>query len=205
MCLGLHSKFCKGSVGRIYFLFLFIFLYLISWFFVKSLRRTPPHPPCIPFSWNQEAEGSKRCKTICTQREQLLFFMKLCFFLSKNRNKKIRVGEILIKLRHGRITLNTHIFVFGLPFPTLSYLPFRTFNSKLNQISRVWFWFHTLPKYLENGLNHIERFIFWLCVNIHIVPKKIAGCLNIFLMLPSAKNAWPNYWLKGKRFILISR
>ena len=47
MCLGLHSKFCKGSVGRIFLLFLFILLYRISWFIIKSLRRTPLTPSTI--------------------------------------------------------------------------------------------------------------------------------------------------------------
>ena len=46
MCLGLHSKFCKGSVGRIYFLFLFFIFYIkYSDFLQNRFEGRPPHPP----------------------------------------------------------------------------------------------------------------------------------------------------------------
>ena len=77
LCLGLHSKFWKGSVGRIYFLFFIPFFdiqYLLG-FFLRSLRRTLPTLPALtqthtslqphlPSLWDQGAKWSKECKTI---------------------------------------------------------------------------------------------------------------------------------------------
>ena len=77
VCLGLHSKFWKGSVGRIYFLFFIPFFdiqYLLG-SFLRSLRRTLPTLPALtqthtslqphlPSLWDQGAKWSKECKTI---------------------------------------------------------------------------------------------------------------------------------------------